>query len=812
MRDTKIFLLLFVGVIFVSFSQKQNYYWYFGNGAGLNFNTNPPTALTDGKAVTFEGSATISDENGNLLFYTDGSTVWDKNHDVMTNGSGLRGSPSSTQSAVLVPMPRNPNRYYVFTVGFRDPVFCYSIVDMSLRGGLGDVLTASKNTELFTDGTFGTRYAAEKIIAVRHDNGRDFWIIGHDYQQRNHYTGSWSGVGTTFFVYLLTPSGLTVPNTYDIGRNHKDYRGFMRISSSGKMLAVCVVTQLNYSYTTGSYTAGVPSFLQLFDFNNATGVISLRTTGFKIKNRPVTDINGYYGVEFSPNEKYLYASIRHENNPIYQIDIAANTEKTIANNNDANALQLGPDGKIYVALSKRQVTTPGVGYLGEAYLGVIENANTATPIFNPRGVFLNGKHSYEGLPTFPMFFNLGKISFTPGLPICFNKQLNLMSDAYNFTDYTCDFGDGTITKGKVPADGQIKVSHTYKNTGNYDLKLTASRGLINKSVTEKITVYQSAINNFDPEQFCFGQGTKTMTATPVGGVYSGNGVTGNQFSPDNAGVGDHLIKYNYTDNKGCTAEKTVLYKVADFAEIELDKAEDFYCKTGVKRSVKVKKNKGTYTYAWKNSKGVVQSTTTTMEFDKPDTYSLKATYSNGCSKTYTFKVKEPPVDNVTKTALNIVHQHPDKGNYLTIFLHQFKYRSDYRFSIDDVAGNYQKKTEFTHLSAGKHTLYIKENEPACNHYQIEFFILDFPKYFSPDGDGINDEWRLKNWNKNLYSGDKIYIYNRFGKTIRTIPMGQSWDGKNEQGKKMLPNDYWFRIKITDSSGNLIDYIGHFSLL
>uniref|UniRef100_A0A2B4RJ23 DNA topoisomerase 2 n=1 Tax=Stylophora pistillata TaxID=50429 RepID=A0A2B4RJ23_STYPI len=164
-------------------AQKQNYYWYFGNGAGLNFNTNPPTAVTDGKVRTFEGSATISDENGDLLFYTDGTTVWDKNHTVMPNGTGLRGSSSSTQSGVLVPMPGDANKYYVFTVGFMDPVFCYSIVDLSLRGGLGDVMRAYKNIELFTDWSFGRRYAAEKIAAVRHSNGRDFWVIGHDYEK-----------------------------------------------------------------------------------------------------------------------------------------------------------------------------------------------------------------------------------------------------------------------------------------------------------------------------------------------------------------------------------------------------------------------------------------------------------------------------------------------------------------------------------------------------------------------------------------------------------------------------------------------------
>ena len=86
-----------------SSAQNQTDNWYFGNKAGLNFSTCTPTILTDGQVNTHEGVATISDANGNLLFYTDGVTVWNKQHLIMDNGTGLAGHPSSTQSAVIVP-------------------------------------------------------------------------------------------------------------------------------------------------------------------------------------------------------------------------------------------------------------------------------------------------------------------------------------------------------------------------------------------------------------------------------------------------------------------------------------------------------------------------------------------------------------------------------------------------------------------------------------------------------------------------------------------------------------------------------------
>jgi hypothetical protein len=131
-------------------AQKQSYNWYFGNHAGVSFSTGSPVALTNGATsnpANMEGTATISDTTGKLLFYTDGQTVWNKNHVTMTNGTGLMGSQSSTQSAVIVPHSRSQDTFFIFTVddcqhnladGLR-----YSIVKMSLSGGLGAV-TATK--------------------------------------------------------------------------------------------------------------------------------------------------------------------------------------------------------------------------------------------------------------------------------------------------------------------------------------------------------------------------------------------------------------------------------------------------------------------------------------------------------------------------------------------------------------------------------------------------------------------------------------------------------------------------------------------
>src|SRR5215467_3806249 len=88
--------------------------WYFGESAGLDFNNDPPLVLTNGAMSDFEGCSSISDADGNLLFYTNGLTVWNKNHEIMMNGDGLHGNSSATQ-CLIVKMPDATSIYYIFT-------------------------------------------------------------------------------------------------------------------------------------------------------------------------------------------------------------------------------------------------------------------------------------------------------------------------------------------------------------------------------------------------------------------------------------------------------------------------------------------------------------------------------------------------------------------------------------------------------------------------------------------------------------------------------------------------------------------------
>jgi gliding motility-associated-like protein len=315
-------LLLLSSFIYQVAAQKQNNQWRFGNNAGIDFNTSPPTYLTVNTIQTPEGSASVADRNtGALLFYTDGVTVWNALDQVMPNGTGLLGGDSillsSSTAAVIIPKPGSNNLYYIVTIdelGFPSNGVRYSMVDMTLNGGLGDIIPAQKNILLFQTNT-------ERLEVVPAATCQQFWIVTHD-------------MDSSFYAFLLTPAGFQpTPVISKLGDNATHF-GQLKVSPQFNKL-VCG-NFFNFD-------------IELYDFNNATGVVSNPI----IWNSPSQATN--YGFEFSPNGKLLYLT---DNSQIYQYDLNQTTAATIA----ASAfpvvtspnpfayyagLQLGPDGKIY---------------------------------------------------------------------------------------------------------------------------------------------------------------------------------------------------------------------------------------------------------------------------------------------------------------------------------------------------------------------------------------------------------------------------------------------------------------------------------
>ena len=180
-----LFLITFLCSIHVV-AQRQANNWYFGDRAGLVFNRPNPQPLLDGQLEAFEGCSSMSDSDGNLLFYTNGVVVYNRNHEIMFNGENLDGDTSSTQSAIIVPKPLDPNVYYLFTLdaGTGDDGLRYSEVDMTLDGGLGGI-TANKNIPLAASMT-------EKLTGTASTVPTEYWVVGHRKDSDEGWDGTYN--------------------------------------------------------------------------------------------------------------------------------------------------------------------------------------------------------------------------------------------------------------------------------------------------------------------------------------------------------------------------------------------------------------------------------------------------------------------------------------------------------------------------------------------------------------------------------------------------------------------------------------------
>ena len=279
----------------------------------------------------------MSDNNGNLLFFTDGVSVWNRNLERMPNGMGLKGNSSATQSALIVPEPGNCNIYYIFTVpAFRDSIpLSYNIVDMTMDGGLGDV--SSKNIPLYIT-------VSERLTGTLQNNGIDYWVVAQAYGANEFlaFSVTSSGVNTN---PIISYSGPLIDSA---NGGIYDVLGYMKISPNGSKLCYANL----YGYSTS----------QLYDFNNTTGIVS--------NNVSLVDSSGY-GVEFSPDNSKVYIATGNLPFIITQYDLSAGSPTAIQNsakqiayqeyNQDTTvaelggALELGPDSKIYVARPNQDI-------------------------------------------------------------------------------------------------------------------------------------------------------------------------------------------------------------------------------------------------------------------------------------------------------------------------------------------------------------------------------------------------------------------------------------------------------------------------
>lgn len=347
-----------------------------GRDVGIDFNSCSPALIT-GNNSGKEGCSSISDSNGQLLFYTNSDTVWNKMHVTMTNGSLVPSSNGSLSQVIIIPKPASSSIYYVVTTMLQalgNFSMQYHTIDMSLNGGLGAVI--NKNN-ILTSLTI-----TEQVSATYHSNGTDIWLMTHEYGTNN------------FLSFLVNSSGISsIPVISGVGPaniaciSSINARGEIKFSPDGNKIAF---------NANGIAENDSTNILAVFDFNKTDGIVS---------NPIILPFSkGEYGLTFSPDNTKLYGGTQkaygftiNDYNYLYQFDLTSGIPSTIVNSKyiidslqvptSYGSIKIGPDGKIYLR------------YVGsnKNYLGVFTKPNLSGALcgFIKDGFYI-GNQSYQG--------------------------------------------------------------------------------------------------------------------------------------------------------------------------------------------------------------------------------------------------------------------------------------------------------------------------------------------------------------------------------------------------------------------------------
>ncbi|MEI6900099.1 MAG: PKD domain-containing protein, partial [Bacteroidota bacterium] len=509
--------------------------WYFGWHASMTFISGQPYALPAnpmGQGGNTIGTS-VSDSSGNLLFYSDGLKVYCRNNTVMPNGTGLLGGTHECQSVMGIPAVGNSHQYYLFTVG-SDPVLYqqptglhYSIIDMQLNGGMGDIIPTQKNISL----PFGDS-AVIQLTATRHKNNKDIWVVVLSHTKNEKYLS-----------YLVNSSGISVNPVFSpssLKRNLSSLTSFsysMKISMDGTNL-ICTDSLSEVCY-----------------FNTSTGVVSSR---FKFKTTyPGFNIK-MIGKEFSVDAKCLYITGTGAN-PSTTIFFQYNMESTdslsfiqsqqLIGCCSGNNIQLGPDWRIYMGNydafsdSLCRINNPSIIGMG---------CNYEKNVFSLNGNWHNN--------CFPQFLQKYK-AYIHQIGHCQKDSISFSGDIWPPADSIhWDFGDPA--SGTANFSNLVNPSHIYSNIGNYTIELFV-RHNDNRTDTswQTITIVPSPQVAVGPDRtICSGDSTTFDAGACSGCSYLwkdlGSGLivgTSQTFRTGQAGIYMVMV----TNSNGCTGRDTV---------------------------------------------------------------------------------------------------------------------------------------------------------------------------------------------------------------------------------------------------------------
>lgn len=618
-----IFLVISTIGINVSNAQFSNHLWYFGQNVGISFDktTNDPTPFNAKLKTDYglEGCAVaVHPQSGELMFYTDGHKVYNKNENIMPGGENLgsKNMNSTGQAAAISVVPDCTNeRFYIFTNTadhttnpFTNGQLLLSIVDMTKNGGLGEV-TESK-IQLRTD-------IDEGMVVISDAVNNKFWLVTKK---------------------MSANTMITIPISADVNdlKNLTKHQNHFINPSGGENIQS--IFNLDYSAEAGKIALSI--FLPLktvatVDFNINTGKISNFDYIDKdaINSQGNANESNIIDCEWSPDGTKLYAAVQR-NMMVYQYDLSNNNKRTLIYNGgllsrDNGGMSTGPDGRIYVINNIEQPT-----------ISRIHKPNLAGVLcdfqLNDVVVASGGYFNFPEILEFEIY--KPKISPTGPISICEGDAQELL-----------------ITEGKswLWSNGSTDSSIMVSTAGNYFCEVTYENGCPINSDTVRVNLNLTITVNAGPAKSLNCGEKTTLNASASGGTgpitfkWKG-GPAANVWRA--VGPGTYIIVV--TDSLGCTATDTVIIKnFASNFQVETPVDIEVCANQEVELVPTITGSPNVLEFLWSNSEVTEKITVNSGQNDKTFTVKIKDQTSQ-CEETGIFNLKiSSPTVEISQTGL-----------------------------------------------------------------------------------------------------------------------------------------------------------------
>ncbi len=783
-------------------ASKQYDQWYFGpinpgvQGAGLDFRTSgDPIPLTNSAKDMSEASAMICDSNGNLLFYSNGTSIWDASHELMVNGdNGVGGDPSSSQNALIIPISRMPNKYALFgNSGFpasnNGGGVALSIVDMDRPGNgtlqfpLGEV-TNAKGIPLIGN-------TSETIAAIRHANGYDFWVVTHIH-----------GTDSFYSFRFTTPNDLDSP----------DLACFIIDTTISKVGPVDVSGSFRYLKPSPRndkmiFKTNSGGELGMCDFDGNTGslhnYVVLDTSGGQIDTvSGQQNITGISAISFSPMGNYVYALLGGD------VDITAPTylaryDPYHANPSSSKELvdslfqpmgglylridmQIAPDSNLYVS---------GIYALGTPMIDVIKNPEASVAMVNveANSVGLAGRDPSQSLPNLITDYLLG-YDTVPGPNIIVSKDRYICPG--DTTDLSASGGSGYLWSPAHLLDNPTSANpRAFPDSTTTFTVIISDATLGCGQFTERVTVFVE-IDSAQPDSFliCLGDTVQLIgpsNATNYSWMPSAN--LNDPSAQNPLAVPDTPTLYT-VDYTTCGVMYTTTNYVGIYPIPYEGISDTHFCQN---QSIEIDlSHNAVDQYSWSDG-----STNPVKVFSSSGIYFVTRADTNNCSTIDSFEVFVDEIPEVyagkdtfirPSTTIELKGEVSNADSFLwTPATTLSNPEIENPIAMPEATTSYLLTAFSLHGCSKSDTVTV----------EVISDLLAIPSIFSPNDDGVND---IFNFIKdNLSDLNEFSITNRWGEQVfyTTDLNTKGWDGTGKNEKPQEVGTYIYHIDARSKTGD-----------